>query len=578
VQPLLPADERRQQPAAAASPSSVSSLEKNQLAVETPSPVESPDKGAASPGEPGPPHVVASPPPHVDAPPPTIPLFSHFAPPPTAFAASAPDGLGPAAAWDAAAEEPAARGFDSLAASAGPSSEGRPPAAQLPSSPLLPDGGALPPTAAQALLSASIPEPASPSPELPNPFAAAQFDPAAAADHDDGWDAIPRTGFGGGVTMQRSATLRSSASERRLPRVEEDGGGARPPADAGARLAIKLDVIAGPCSETSFVTADDTLRFCVGRAPDCALVLPDGEVSGRHLEVAWSAAARCWQVADLGSLNGTRLNGDPVGGGARLRGRDYRLSTDDVLQLGAVSRLKVSVFPRELLPENRSSGERCGSLPAGSLPRSLTMPKHRIPSFTSLLSPKINSSPTKGAAVVAAASEELRLECCIASRTGRDHARKGQHCEDVACAECPLRGSEAALAGGSPAALFCVFDGHCGRGAADAASAALPDEVAARLGGAAGALGAGAGAAGMLRDAFLATDARIASEEGCTATAVLAWRGADGAVRLQAANVGDSSCLLIDPADGSWREMTEDHRLTNPRERERLASMGLPVS
>lgn len=52
--------------------------------------------------------------------------------------------------------------------------------------------------------------------------------------------------------------------------------------------------------------------------------------------------------------------------------------------------------------------------------------------------------------------------------------------QDVACAECPLHGSEAAL-GGNPAALFCVFDGHCGRGAADAASTALPDEVAKRL-------------------------------------------------------------------------------------------------
>ena len=31
--------------------------------------------------------------------------------------------------------------------------------------------------------------------------------------------------------------------------------------------------------------------------------------------------------------------------------------------------------------------------------------------------------------------------------------------------------------------LFCVFDGHCGRGAADAASTALPDKVSERLAG-----------------------------------------------------------------------------------------------
>ena len=173
--------------------------------------------------------------------------------------------------------------------------------------------------------------------------------------------------------------------------------------------------------------------------------------------------------------------------------------------------------------------------------------------------PQITNTPSKKA-TVAAASDELRLECCIISRTGRDHQRKGQMCEvrcavlcciacalpccavpccvvrgrnyvntvraaavaggellrpapccgcphrapasfplwspklttncilsflheqDVACAECPLLGSEEAL-GGTPAALFCVFDGHCGRAAADAASTALPDEVSKRLAG-----------------------------------------------------------------------------------------------
>lgn len=194
-------------------------------------------------------------------------------------------------------------------------------------------------------------------------------------------------------------------------------------------------------------------------------------------------------------------------------------------------------------------------------------------------------------------------------------------------AECPLHGSEAAL-DGSPAALFCVFDGHCGRNAAEAASMALPDEVADRLAGAKEALGASAGAAALLREAFLATDDHIATEEGCTATALLMWRDHSGDVCLQAANVGDSSALLIDPAvplpphmpsplepqqtvamlrpfasgSNSGSEgaaasplrpsspppgpgevapgvlaLTEDHRLTNPRERARLAALGIQL-
>jgi hypothetical protein len=40
------------------------------------------------------------------------------------------------------------------------------------------------------------------------------------------------------------------------------------------------------------------------------------------------------QVADLGSLNGTLLNGEPISVAGRKRGRDYRLSTDDILQVG----------------------------------------------------------------------------------------------------------------------------------------------------------------------------------------------------------------------------------------------------
>ena len=38
-------------------------------------------------------------------------------------------------------------------------------------------------------------------------------------------------------------------------------------------------------------------------------------------------------MADLGSLNGTLLNGEPISVGGRKRGRDYRLSADDILQV-----------------------------------------------------------------------------------------------------------------------------------------------------------------------------------------------------------------------------------------------------
>ena len=48
--------------------------------------------------------------------------------------------------------------------------------------------------------------------------------------------------------------------------------------------------------------------------------------------VLWLRQPAGAQVADLGSLNGTLLNGEPISQ-ARRRGRDYRLSSDDILQV-----------------------------------------------------------------------------------------------------------------------------------------------------------------------------------------------------------------------------------------------------
>eukprot|EP00887_Chlorella_sp_A99_P008144 scaffold12.g8144.t1 len=336
----------------------------------------------------------------------------------------------------------------------------------------------------------------------------------AVASLDSAWG----LGLGHTVVADR---MTSSSSDRRLPRVMEEVDSVRSSLDVP--LAIKLDVVAGPCADRHVVAGED----------------------------------------------------------------------EGALELGSYTKIKVSTFPRDLLDP---LAQRHGSLPVGSMPRSLTMPKHRIPSFTLLPSPKARARGARGCWVWV--------------------------CEDVACAECPLHGAEAAL-GGAPAALFCVFDGHCGRAAADAASAALPDEVADRLGGARDDMAAGRGAAGLLRDAFLATDDRIAAEEGCTATALLLWRGAGGEVCVQAANVGDSAALLIDPSAAAAAEaaaalapeatlapgaldalglgpgplaraaagapppppplapgvraLTEDHRLTNPRERARLAGLGIQL-
>lgn len=68
--------------------------------------------------------------------------------------------------------------------------------------------------------------------------------------------------------------------------------------------------------------ADSTL--VIGRATDAAVRITDSSVSRRHAEVRPSGDG--WTVVDLGSTNGTRVNGGPV--------KERRLSDGDTITVG----------------------------------------------------------------------------------------------------------------------------------------------------------------------------------------------------------------------------------------------------
>ena len=166
-------------------------------------------------------------------------------------------------------------------------------------------------------------------------------------------------------------------------------------------------------------------------------------------------------------------------------------------------------------------------------------------------------------------SEVLRLEGCAISQTGREHQRRGQGCEDVAHWEVPLRTTP------NGTSLFCIFDGHCGRNSAKEARELLPQILADSLSVVSDGMQHGHGADGIWEQTFLSTDNGIKSEEGCTATALLVWKDDQENVCLQAANVGDSAVVFSDDVHREGVQMTADHRLTNPDERQRLADMGI---
>ncbi|MBW8483436.1 DUF1707 and FHA domain-containing protein [Actinomadura parmotrematis] len=61
-------------------------------------------------------------------------------------------------------------------------------------------------------------------------------------------------------------------------------------------------------------------RIVVGRAPGCQFVLTDLTVSRFHAEIYH--ADEGWMISDLGSMNGTRVNGWRLTGPARVRPGD----------------------------------------------------------------------------------------------------------------------------------------------------------------------------------------------------------------------------------------------------------------
>jgi hypothetical protein len=95
-----------------------------------------------------------------------------------------------------------------------------------------------------------------------------------------------------------------------VPLAEEDG----PPPVLGREL-VTLSV-------GDRVVPLTRSRIVVGRSRECDVRVEDGNVSRRHCEVVQDGAAS-WSVVDLGSTNGTELNGcrvdsAPLGDGDRI--------------------------------------------------------------------------------------------------------------------------------------------------------------------------------------------------------------------------------------------------------------------
>ncbi|AGC46385.1 FHA domain-containing protein [Myxococcus stipitatus DSM 14675] len=117
----------------------------------------------------------------------------------------------------------------------------------------------------------------------------------------------PPSGTPSGGAGARPATRRPSPSARPAP----------------VTASPRLVCVAGPKSGEEFQLEDG--EYVIGRATDNPICIPDTSVSRKHVMVRKSGGG--WTVSDLGSGNGTLVNGDAIGD-------ETPLANGDVITLG----------------------------------------------------------------------------------------------------------------------------------------------------------------------------------------------------------------------------------------------------
>jgi Protein of unknown function (DUF3662)/Inner membrane component of T3SS, cytoplasmic domain len=120
------------------------------------------------------------------------------------------------------------------------------------------------------------------------------------------------------VTLERAPELTVGTFRVRSGVRADDIGDDDPPPPLVSLPGPRLVLVAGPPAVKGLTEAGDGIhelrltdrRVVIGRSPEATLQLADTGVSRRHAELAPVGGA--WWVADLGSTNGTAVNGRPV--------------------------------------------------------------------------------------------------------------------------------------------------------------------------------------------------------------------------------------------------------------------------
>ncbi len=143
----------------------------------------------------------------------------------------------------------------------------------------------------------------------------------------------------------------------RLLRAPSPGAGAGP--------------LAGPTEERAIELADDTNEVRIGRRPDLELPLPYPALSGLHARLVRIDGR--WQIEDLGSTNGTRVDGErlvrrqrrPIAPGAQMTLGQITLAFDGTV--GAIAGAEGTATIARRLVSDLFSASSAGATPSLSI-------------------------------------------------------------------------------------------------------------------------------------------------------------------------------------------------------------------
>ncbi|NTX40144.1 FHA domain-containing protein [Myxococcus sp. CA033] len=157
----------------------------------------------------------------------------------------------------------------------------------------------------------------------------------------------------------------SPPARRRPPSGTPSGGtGARPAARRTSPVSAarapgaatpRLICVAGPKSGEEFSLEDG--EYVIGRAADNPICIPDTSVSRKHVMVRKAGAG--WMVSDLGSGNGTLVNGEAIG-------EETPLANGDVITLGDTELRFEDVVNSTMMVATPSRGRTSSASSAGS--------------------------------------------------------------------------------------------------------------------------------------------------------------------------------------------------------------------